>query len=59
LAVVPELPRYRTTDAEESESTRRKVPWGAIGVVVVVVALIVLMLVLHLTGVIGAGIHGG
>jgi hypothetical protein len=59
LAVVPELPPYRAADAEEGESTGRKVPWAAIGVAVVVVVLVVLMLVLHETGVMGAGIHGG
>jgi len=56
---VPELPPYRAADAEESDPSARKIPWTAIGIAIVVVALLVLMVILHVTGVIGPRIHGG
>jgi hypothetical protein len=33
--------------------------WVKVGVVVLVIALVLLMVVLHLTGVMGPGLHGG
>jgi hypothetical protein len=55
-----DLPTHPDTDAPHTDDQRRPstgTAWGARIAIFVVAALIVLVIVLHLTGVVGPGAH--
>jgi hypothetical protein len=53
-----ELPRFPKTEEDDGAARERGAPrWVSVGVVSLLVLVVVVMVVLHLTGVVGPGSH--
>lgn len=55
-----ELPRHPEADDQSARARRRSAagtPWGMYAFLIIVAVVVLVMIVLHLTGVVGPGAH--
>jgi len=54
----PSHPDTGTTGRDSGPAATARPRWKTLGIVVVVIAVLAVMVILHLTGTLGAGTHG-